>query len=71
MQITLSKWDLAYFLKGPDFTQPPPLPGGKEIPHISGDGMHVLLRPATYAPSPDMLVALPSSAGDFLGSLAK
>lgn len=40
------------------------------MPHASGLGMQVLLRPATYAPSPDMLVALPSNVGDFLGSAA-
>jgi hypothetical protein len=62
---------LTYFLKGPDFTQPPPLLGGIDIPQASGEGMHVLLRPATYAPSPERLKGPPSSAGDLVGSLAQ
>jgi len=57
-------------LKGPDLTQPPPGPGGSDTPHMSGEGIQVLLRPAWYAPFPDIDVSEPSKMGDFSGSWA-
>lgn len=60
----------AYFVKGPDCTQPPPLPGARLIWQRSLDGMHVALRPGWGAPSPERLVSLPSRAGDLDGSAA-
>lgn len=59
-----------YFLNGPALIHPPPLLGGRLILHTAGDGMHVLFRPATYLPSPDILRWLPSKFGARIGSSA-
>ena len=57
-------------LKGPQGTQPPPLPGCMTKEHCCTDKMHVAFLPGTYAPSPDRLVSLPSNNGPAFGSCA-
>lgn len=69
MSLTRSRRD-TYSLKGPDSTQPPPLPGWRVTKQRASLGRQEALRPATYAPSPEILVSLPSNTGDFTGSLA-
>ncbi|GMG05317.1 unnamed protein product [Aspergillus oryzae] len=55
----------AYFLKGPDLTQPPPFEGWRKIPGAASVALW-----GTNAPSPDMLYSEPSKMGELTGSSA-
>jgi hypothetical protein len=54
-------YNYTYFLKGPVWTQPPPLPAG----------MPAAARCWIFSPLPLSEVSLPSKMGDFSGSWAQ